>query len=332
MTTPSTTPMPTTTSANEIRITRIYDAPVALVWEAWTDPAQVAQWWGPRGFTITTHSSEVRPGGSWMFTMHGPDGTDYPNFTRYHEVEPRARLVYDHGASSDVEPMFRVTANFRDLQGKTELDFRMTLPTPEAAQQARTFVKAAGGNATWDRLAEFVEKAQSSQEIFVVNRSFAAPISTVFDLWTTPAHIAAWLPPTGFTMAFKHADIRTGGDATFSMTNGEFTMYARHAYLNMRRPYRLEYLQTFTDEHWNVSRQPGAPTWPETTLVTVVFAEEGPAETRVTVRFDVHGASAPEEIATFVAERAGMTMGWSGSFDALDAVLAGTTTLANGEE
>lgn len=332
MTTPSTTPMPTTTSANDIRITRIYDAPVALVWEAWTDPAQVAQWWGPRGFTITTHSREVRAGGSWVFTMHGPDGTDYPNFTRYHEVEPRARLVYDHGASSDTAPMFRVTATFRELQGKTELDFRMTLPTPEAAQQARTFVKAAGGNATWDRLAEYVEKTKSSQEIFVINRSFAAPISTVFDMWTTPAHLAAWLPPTGFTMAFHHADIRTGGDATFSMTNGAFTMYARHVYLNMHRPDRLEYLQTFTDEHWNVARQPGSPSWPETTLVTVEFAEEGPAETRVTVRFDVHGAATPEEIATFVAERAGMTMGWSGSFDALDAVLAGATTPANGAE
>lgn len=315
--------MTETPNANEIRITRIYDAPVALVWDAWTDPAQVGQWWGPRGFTITTHSKDLRPGGSWVYTMHGPDGTDYPNFTRYHEVEPSARLVYDHGASAeDAAPMFSVTATFRDLQGKTEFDMRMTLPTAEAAQQARVFIKAAGGNGTWDRLAEYLEKTVSNEEVFVIARSFAAPIATVFDMWATPAHLAAWLPPAGFTMTFQRADIRTGGMATFAMTNGDFTMYVRHEFRAVQRPDRLEYAQTFTDADGSVSRQPGAPTWPETTLVTVLFAAEGESATRVTVRFALEGNVTVEEVATFVAERAGMAKGWSRSFDALDAELA----------
>jgi uncharacterized protein YndB with AHSA1/START domain len=50
-------------SEREIRITRLYEAPVALVWEAWTDLTHVAQWWGPRGFAITTHHKDLRPGG-----------------------------------------------------------------------------------------------------------------------------------------------------------------------------------------------------------------------------------------------------------------------------
>ncbi len=75
--------MATKTKSNEIRITRIYNAPVQAVWDAWTDPKQVAEWWGPRGFTITTHSKDLRPGGSWKYTMHGPDGVDYPNNTKY---------------------------------------------------------------------------------------------------------------------------------------------------------------------------------------------------------------------------------------------------------
>lgn len=311
-------------SANDIRITRVYDAPVALVWEAWTDPKQVVQWWGPRGFTVTTHSRDLRAGGSWVYTMHGPDGTDYPNFTRYHEVEPQARLMYDHGATSeDAAPMFRVTATFRDLHGKTELDIRMTLPTAEAAQQTRVFIKAAGGNATWDRLAEFLEHAISRTEIFVINRSFEAPVATVYDMWTSPAHLATWLPPAGFAMAFKHADIRSGGAATFSLSSGEVTMFARHDYRELHRPDRLVYAQTFIDEHGAVSRLSGAPTWPVTTLVTVLLAEEGPMQTRVTVRFEVEGPATAEEMTTFVEERAGMTRGWSASFDALDAVLGG---------
>ena len=88
------------------------DAPVKAVWDAWTDLKQVAQWWGPRGFTLTTHSKDLRPGGHWSYTMHGPDGTDYPNRTHYFEVEKYSRLVYDHGASEDRPPLFRVTVNF----------------------------------------------------------------------------------------------------------------------------------------------------------------------------------------------------------------------------
>src|SRR5277367_1043529 len=121
-------------NSNEIRITRIYDAPVQLVWDAWTDPKQVAQWWGPRGFTITTHSKDLKAGGHWSYTMHGPDGVDYPNKTKYFEVEECAKLVYDHGGNDDQAPLFRVTVLFSESKGKTKMDMCMTLPTPEAAQ------------------------------------------------------------------------------------------------------------------------------------------------------------------------------------------------------
>ena len=90
--------------SNELKISRLYDAPLQAVWDAWTDPEQVARWWGPRGFTITTHSKDLRPGGTWVYTMHGPDGTDYPNTTYYYEVREREALVYDHGASEGKPP------------------------------------------------------------------------------------------------------------------------------------------------------------------------------------------------------------------------------------
>src|SRR5260221_14700232 len=70
--------MPERSNANEIRIIRIYDAPVETVWDAWTDPDQIAQWWGPRGFTTNTHSKDLRPGGSWVYNMRAPDGMITP--------------------------------------------------------------------------------------------------------------------------------------------------------------------------------------------------------------------------------------------------------------
>lgn len=67
---------------------RTIDAPRDLVFDAWTDPAHVGQWWGPDGFTTTTHEIDIRPGGVWRFTMHGPDGVDYPNEIAFEEIVP----------------------------------------------------------------------------------------------------------------------------------------------------------------------------------------------------------------------------------------------------
>ena len=122
--------MPANVKPNEIHITRIYDAPVKAVWEAWTDLKQVVQWWGPRGFTLTTHSKSLRPGGIWHYTMHGPDGVDYPNKTLYREVVTHSKLVYDHGGYDDRPPLFRVTVLFAETGGKTKMDMTMSLPTP----------------------------------------------------------------------------------------------------------------------------------------------------------------------------------------------------------
>jgi len=309
--------------ANEIHLERLYDAPVELVWQAWTDPAQAAQWWGPRGFTLTTHSKDLRVGGTWRYTMHSPDGTDYPNIATYFEVEQHKKLVYDHCATETSPPLFRVTVLFSAIGKKTQMEMTMALATPEAASETRKFIKQAGGEATWDRLAEYLSKQIANKENFVINRSFEAPIDVMYDMWTLPEHLAKWLPPTGFTMFYIRADIRVGGSSFFMMTNGSnVTMYGRAAYLEMYKPSRLIYTQQFCDEHENISRHPMAPTWPETMLTTVNFTEEAPNRTRVTVTWEPHGAFTAEELEMFIKERGGMTMGWTGSFDKLEAQLA----------
>ncbi|MET0856383.1 MAG: SRPBCC family protein [Telluria sp.] len=311
-----------TVESNEIVITRTYDAPVAAVWEAWTDPAQTEQWWGPRGFTLTTHSKDLRPGGSWVYTMHGPDGVDYPNKTQYFEVVAREKLVYDHGANDERPPMFRVTVRFSESGGKTTMDMRMGFPTPEAAAQARAFIKQAGGDATWDRLAEYLAKKLMGKEIFVINRSFDAPIESIFAMWTAPEQLAQWLPPTAFQMQFKRADIRPGGHTLFSMSGCGIEFYARADYVAVEKPRQVVYTQQFCDKEGNVSRHPMAPTWPDTLLVRADLSGEGSERTRVTVSCEPHGDVTPEELDVFAQSKAGMTQGWTGSFDKLEAYLA----------
>jgi uncharacterized protein YndB with AHSA1/START domain len=99
-------------------------------------------------------------------------------------------------------------------------------------------------------------------------------------------------------------------------------MYGRATYSTVRSPDAIEYAQCFTDAHGNVSRHPGAPTWPETMRTRVTFTAEGPAQTRVTVCWAVEGEATAAELATFMAGRGGMTQGWTGSFDKLEALLS----------
>lgn len=307
--------------SNEIKITRIYDAPVKAVWEAWTDPEQVAKWWGPRGFTLTTHSKDLKPGGHWHYTMHGPDGVDYPNKTKYFEVEKYAKLVYDHGGNDEQAPLFRVTALFSDIKGKTQLDMTMTLATPEAAEETRKFIKKAGGNSTWDRLAEYLEKESTGKEKFVINRTFDAPIETMFEMWSNPKHFSKWLAPTGMSMEFIRSDIKPGGSTFYFMTDGKMKMYGNAQYIKVEKPNLLMYTQQFSDEKENTSRHPMMPTWPATMLTTVNLTPEGTDQTRVTVTWEVHGTATREELETFIKMRGGMTQGWTGSFDKLEEYL-----------
>ena len=305
---------------NELYITRIYDAPVKAVWDAWTDPKQAAKWWGPRGFTITTHSKDLRVGGHWDYTMHGPDGVDYPNVTKYHEVVKHSKLVYDHGGTHDKPPLFRVTVLFTETNGKTKMDMTMALETAEAAREISKFIKKAGGNATWDRLAEHLIKESDNKDQFVINRTFEAPINTVYDMWTDPKHIVNWTPPTGFNMKYFRSDIRSGGSSFYMMAGpGDAKLYGRCQYIELRRPDRLVYTQQFCDENEKVIRHPMAPIWPETMRSTVTLAEEGPNATRVTVTWEPAPGTTREEFEAFVKMKPSMTMGWTGSFDKLEA-------------
>lgn len=314
--------MPTKNKPNEIYITRIYDAPVKMVWEAWVDPKQVAQWWGPRGFTLTTKSKDVRVGGTWIYTMHGPDGVNYPNKTVFHEVEKYSRLVYDHGATDETPPMFRVTVLFSEVAGKTKMEMTMALPTAEAAAATKKFIKSAGGNATWDRLAEYLEMESSSKDIFVINRTFDAPLNALFEMFTDPKHLSQWLPPTGFTAKYLKAEIRPGGTSFYCMSGaGDVKMYGKAIYHEITKPNHIVYSQIFCDENENVTRHPMAPTWPETMRTTIALESESLDKTRVTITWEVEGSATAIERETFNKAKGGMTQGWSGSFEKLEEYL-----------
>lgn len=300
--------------ANEIYLERIYDAPVKTLWDAWVDPEKVAKWWGPRGFTLTSHSKDVRTGGHWNYTMHGPDGVDWPNSTQYLEVEKYSRMVYDHGGNATQPPMFRVTVNFIELGKKTKMEMTMALATAEAAQETKKFIKKAGGDSTWDRLAEYLAPTDK----FFINRSFAVDINKMFEAWVDPKQLGQWMGPTGSTMNFIRADIKTGGSSFYKMEMGAMVMYGSCHYKEITKPTKIVYTQNFCDENEKMARHPASPSWPETLLTTITLTEEEPTRTRVTVEWEVYGNATQAERDTFHAAKAGMSQGWGGSFDKLE--------------
>ena len=300
--------------ANELRLIREYDAPVKLVWDAWNDPKQAAKWWGPRGFTITHKSKDLRPGGQWIYTMHGPDGVDYPNIATYHEVELYSKLVYDHGATPTTPPLFRVTVTFKENKSKTTIDMYMAFENAEVCKQMAKFIKQASGNSTWDRLAEYLDDQTQSKKDFVINRSFHASTETLYEMFTNKEHLKKWLPPTGFSMEYLSEDF-------YKMSNGEVTMYGKFQYLDKQPGKHLSYIQSFADEKGNMGRHPALETFPNYLHVDITFTDEGDGESRVTLVTTAHGDVNEAELKALIDLRTGMTMGWNGSFDKLEELL-----------
>lgn len=144
-------------SDREIDVSRRFDAPRELVWEAFTRPEHVAHWWGPQGFTTTTAEMEVRSGGVWRFVMHAPNGVDYQNFVHYLEVVKPERLVYEHGEDEE-HIHFKVTVTFVERDGATEVTLRQVYDATEARDRSvKEFGAIEGATQTLARLAAYLE-------------------------------------------------------------------------------------------------------------------------------------------------------------------------------
>lgn len=138
-----------------IGATRILQAPRELVWKVFTEPEHVKHWWGPNGFTNTIHEMNVRQGGEWNFTMHGPDGTDYRNEIKYDAIEKPGLIVFTHGPT----PKFRTIVELIDRGDTTEMKWRGVFETRDDYSRAvNTFGAIEGQRQTLDRLEGYLDR------------------------------------------------------------------------------------------------------------------------------------------------------------------------------
>jgi uncharacterized protein YndB with AHSA1/START domain len=139
-------------TAQEITITRTYDAPRELLWRAWTEPEELAQWWGPPGWTTPLDSvtMDVRPGGAFRLTSVDDQGVEMPVVGTYREVVQPERIVLEEPAEEAWHEGSVSVVTFTDLgDGRTEVALQATIQTTDEMRQNAE----RGMRETLDRLA-----------------------------------------------------------------------------------------------------------------------------------------------------------------------------------
>ncbi len=256
----------------ELVLTRVFDAPRALVFKAWTDPKHVARWWGPGGFTNPVCEWDARPGSPIRVDMTGPDGVVYPMGGVFHEIVEPERLVFTTiGLDEKGNALHEVhnTVTFAEHEGKTKLTLHAVVVKAAPATAAALAGMEEGWSQSLDKLSEHVEDAAATaNRQIVVTRVFNAPRELVFTAWTDPKHVAQWWGPNGFTITVHEMDVRPGGVWRFVMHGPDGTDFPNKiAFVEITPPERL------------VLSHVSAPQF----RMTATFAEQC-GKTRLTVR------------------------------------------------
>ncbi|MES2005994.1 MAG: SRPBCC domain-containing protein [Bacteroidota bacterium] len=148
---------------NIIIHTRLLDAPRELVWEVWTTPDHIKEWWGPNGFSLTTKSMIVECGKIWDFIMHGM-GRDWDNKIEYVEVTKPSLLRYKHSGAENEDYNFTVSVFFEEVEGKTLLTMKSIFKSKAIIEELNRKVNAIeGGKQTLNRLENYLKLSVSTK-------------------------------------------------------------------------------------------------------------------------------------------------------------------------
>ena len=153
----------TTPSDREIRLTRLFNAPRRLVFEAMTKPEHVKQWWGRlgEGYSVPVCEIDLRPGGAWRFVNRHPKG-EAAFHGEYREIAPPSRLVFTEIFEQFPDSVSVVTAEFSEEGGQTLLTTTVRYPSPEVRDIVIASGMAKGAGASYDRLEDLVAELQRS--------------------------------------------------------------------------------------------------------------------------------------------------------------------------
>jgi uncharacterized protein YndB with AHSA1/START domain len=307
MATPNKTTL-TRPSGRELVFTRVFDAPRELVYEAWTEPKHLEQWWGPYGFRTESLGKETRVGGEWRLIMHAPNGMQFRNRVVYENVTPPERLVYRH-LGDDGKVHFEVTTTFEDVsEEQTRVTMRQLFGSEKELDEViQKYGADKGGTQTMDRLEEHLATLPKIHGEVELTRVFDAPREDVFRAWTDAEVMKMWFGPRGFTTPVCEVDAQVGGALKIVMRGPDGMEYPmRGVFREVMVPERLVFSNVPVDAQ-DRALMLG---------VTTVIFEEVRGGTKMTMRTVAVGV---DPMAAKMLE--GMEMGWSQTLDKLGEVV-----------
>jgi uncharacterized protein YndB with AHSA1/START domain len=146
-----------------LEVTRVFAAPRRLLFQVWIEPGHLVRWWGPRGFTMPSHSIDVRPGGAYRFCMRSPDGGLHWLRGVYREIVEPERLVFTYAwedAAGAPRHETLVTVRFAELGDRTQLTLRQELFESVTARD----LHREGWASNLDRLADYLAADAAMQQ------------------------------------------------------------------------------------------------------------------------------------------------------------------------
>ena len=310
----------------EIEVTRAFDAPRSLVFEAMTGCEHMKHWWGPRGFDLVECRIDLRAGGAYRLVQRAPDGGIHPFSGVYREIAAPERVVFTQTYEPVADHEVLVTNTLTETGGRTALRQHMLFDSIEARDGMLASGMERGEAESFDRLDELLLQLAAAAgdrpapELFI-SRDFAAPRDLVWKAWTEPERLARWWGPSGSAIHVAGLDLRPGGAFHYSMRQPKGPeIWGKFVFREVSPQERLVFVNTFSDAAGGLTRNPWIATWPLEILNTLTLTEHA-GKTRLTLRGGPINATA-EELASFAAGRDGMQKGFAGTFAQLDRYLA----------
>ncbi|MHB8193004.1 MAG: SRPBCC domain-containing protein [Bellilinea sp.] len=250
-------------NSTDLVLTRLFDAPVAMVWQAWTDPKKLMQWWGPESFTSPICKVDFRVGGKMLLCMRDPGGKDYWSTGEIREIVPMKRLVYTdsfsdaegnivsaaaYGMGDDFPDELLVTVEFENLGSKT----RMTLTTAGLPAGEMLQMTGLGWSGSFDKLENslLIQNETGPHKLYVTiepgkqeisyKRIFDAPRDLVFKVYTDPSLIPHFWGPQIYTTVVEKMEVKPGGQWRYIQKDDQGGEYGFHGvYHSIEAPLRI---------------------------------------------------------------------------------------------